>query len=185
MSRRTWIVAVPLAVLSTTLAACAQSPGNPPSPSAAPASVPSSAVARNATISCAMPIRVASRPPDSATVALESVAIVGYPGPLENFGSHAPPYTYQQKIGLNVHEGSRITLRVADQGSNRVAIAWGTNHRQWAKKLTIPSCGPDTKTAPWLTFPGGFAIDRPACIQVMVSTDHHTTTMRIPVGKAC
>ena len=114
-----------------------------------------------------------------------NVVAIGAVDRQSGLGTTGPRYRYFGKTGLNIRTGHRITLRIADQGSNRVAMGWGTNGIRWAKELIVPACTPPTEHSPWLIYPGGFVIDTAACISLEVISGTHTSTLRIPVGKTC
>lgn len=96
-----------------------------------------------------------------------------------------PPYHFFAKTGLNVRAGQHLTLRVADQGANRIAIGWGTNAVHWTKELVVPGCTNATDHRPWLIYPGGFVMDAVACVTLRVTVGNQTSTLRVPVGKSC
>lgn len=171
------------AVLVLTACDAAPAPGPVPSP---PTSSPSkTAVAQAVTLNCEMPITGARRP--QSRPALNAVSIPPIPPKDRRIteADTAPPYRFLAKTGLNVRAGQRVTLRVVDQGGNRMAIGWGTNGIHWAKEVIVPGCTNATDHRPWLIYPGGFAMDAVACVTLNISAGHQTSTLRVPVGKNC
>lgn len=71
-------------------------------------------------MNCDMPIAGERRPQSKPILDVVSIGAVDRQSVL---GTTGPPYHFFAETGLNI----RITLRVADQGSNRTAIGWGTN----------------------------------------------------------
>lgn len=133
-------------------------------------------------MNCDMPIAGESHPQSQPILNVVSIGAVDRQSVLDTTG---PPYRYFAKTGLNIRAGHRITLRVDDQGSNRIAIGWGTNGIRWAKRLIVPACTSPTDHSPWLIYPGGFVIDALTCISLDVTSGNLTSRLKVPVGKPC
>ncbi|MBO0812417.1 MAG: hypothetical protein J2P23_10280 [Microlunatus sp.] len=171
-------------VAAVVLTACDTSPtpdAARPAPTVA-ASPSAAAVAQTVTMSCDMPIAGERHPRSKPILNVVPIEAVDRQSVL---GTTGPPYDYFGKTGLNIRAGRRTTLRAIDQGSNRVAIGWGTNGIRWTKELIVPACTSPTDHSPWLIYPGGFVTDTPACISLDVTSGDHTSRLDVPVGKAC
>lgn len=90
------------------------------------------------------------------------------------------------KTGLLVHVGREATLTVPAAWASRVSIAWGNQAAVWTTTLRIPACqalgaGPNQ----WLAFPGGYTLDKPACVPLEIQAGNQTRTVHVSVGLRC
>ncbi len=79
---------------------------------------------------------------------------------------------------VRAEQESTLTVR------GRVGIRWGNQPLPWASTLQIPAC-PAKGGADWLVYPGGFSVDEPQCVPLVVKADGKQQTRSMPVGTAC
>jgi hypothetical protein len=98
----------------------------------------------------------------------------------------AAPHHLFAKTGLLVHAGHEGTLTVPASWATRLSIAWGNHAPEWTTGLHIPACpAPPTASGRWLVFPGGFSLDKAACVPLHVRAGKETTTVHVSVGAHC
>ena len=91
-------------------------------------------------------------------------------GPLRLFAKH----------GLVVRPGSKFELIVPARFTNRLSIGWDTpSHRVVVNNCSNPGGGG------WLAYVGGYWIDHPACVPVIVRAGNRQQQVHIGVGTAC
>jgi hypothetical protein len=96
------------------------------------------------------------------------------------------PHRLFAKTGLLVHAGQESTLTVPAAWATRVSIAWGNHAAEWTTSLHIPACPkPSWGSGQWLAFPGGFSVDRPACVPLEVRAASKTTIIYVSLGAHC
>jgi hypothetical protein len=138
-------------------------------------------------LNCSGPIDVVSSPAD---VQMSDVlGVVGLdttsPSQVSRAGG-TDPHRLFAKRGLLVHAGREADLSVPTRWTTRVSIAWGDHASEWTHDLHIPACPPPPSgSGKWLAFPGGFSLDRIACVPLEVRTGSRTTTVYISVGTRC
>jgi len=154
--------------LILTLAACS-APGSVPSPSP-------SASTRN--LDCADAIEPIATPPAGYTEVLAAVAVNANEQSEVSKGDEV--YRLFAKTGLAVRAGQASTLSV----TGRVAILWGNGARPWATTLKIPAC-PAKGGLDWLIYPGGFALDQPRCVPLIVQAGGERQAVPMPIGTTC
>jgi hypothetical protein len=86
------------------------------------------------------------------------------------------------KQGLLVKPGASFTLIVPKAWRGRLTISWGGAPR--TTRLSVSGCG-TRGDKDWLAFAGGFYIDRPACISLIVRAGGSGHRVRIGVGAPC
>jgi hypothetical protein len=100
--------------------------------------------------------------------------------------SPGDPHRLFAKTGLMVHAAREADLTVPAGWATRVSIAWGNQAAEWTTGLHIPACPrPPSASGPWLAFPGGFSVDKPACVPLRVRAHNRTTTVHVSVGAHC
>lgn len=97
------------------------------------------------------------------------------------------------KQGLVVRAGTVVDLRVAPGWETRARIGWGQSPVSPALALHVPACpnpchystctGPDQPE--WLHFIGGYFVDQPSCLPLIVTAQGKQTAVFISVGVAC
>jgi hypothetical protein len=111
------------------------------------------------------------------------------PGPLQAIAQ--PDGGFWTKIGLMVRAGEPVELLVPQGMRDRMRIRWGTSGR-WTWNLTVPACegkrpqfvlaGGETK---WRVYSGGFWVDDPSCVRLVVRSGEREQEVTIPLGAAC
>jgi hypothetical protein len=97
---------------------------------------------------------------------------------------HAPKSKYFAKQGLYVKAGATFELIVPAAWKSRVTIGWG-NPGKDTTHLYVTGCTPIKKGAHWLVFAGGFTMNKPACIPIVVKSGAQQKTVHVGAGKAC
>lgn len=96
------------------------------------------------------------------------------------------PHRLFAKTGLLVHAGREGSLTVPASWATRLSIAWGNHAPEWTTGLHIPACpAPPGASGRWLVFPGGFSVDKAACVPLQVHAGKETTTVHVSVGAHC
>ena len=89
------------------------------------------------------------------------------------------------KHGLSVRAGTSFDLIIVDPTDGQVAMGWGNaNEVEPGLHLSVRAC-PAAGSSEWLAFAGGYYLDRPACITLIVRTAQDEARVRIGVGTAC
>jgi hypothetical protein len=89
------------------------------------------------------------------------------------------------KTGLLVRAGHPFELDAPDAGANRIGLGWGNalTFRPSAR-FAVPSC-PDSFRTGWLSYPGGYWVDRPVCLPLTVRAAGRSQVVRIGIGIPC
>jgi hypothetical protein len=96
------------------------------------------------------------------------------------------PHRLFAKTGLLVRAGREGSLTVPASWATRLSIAWGNNAPDWTTGLRIPACpAPPAASGRWLVFPGGFSVDKAACVPLQVRAGKETITVHVSVGAHC
>lgn len=165
------------------LGACTpESPVSPPRSTTAPAESPLPAGGQG-TIPCDSVIGSAVAPPPGLTVVVDDVALPLQRAldPSPTGGSGSPRLFAKQ--GLLVRAGAQPELRVPADWESRAWIGWG-NPAGPASFVTVSACSP-SGSDPWIAFAGGYYVDEPACVPIVVRSAGRETTVRVGVGVAC
>ena len=89
------------------------------------------------------------------------------------------------KAGLMIRDGATFSIRVAPEYADRAQIGWGSPGPT-AAPITVKSCqGPSASPSGWLAFPGGYYVDQPACLPVIIESAGRTQRLSIGVGMSC
>ncbi len=146
---------------------------------------------------------VATPRPDAATLRCAD-AISSDPTPLAGFtiifgragltttrvlqtaasGEPAPQPRLFAKNGLLVAADARFELVVPDAWKSRLSIGWGSPGPR-TSDLVVAGCKPDKATDHWLGYAGGFWVDTPACVPLIVKTAGRQQLVHIAVGTPC
>ncbi|MEU0938817.1 hypothetical protein [Embleya sp. NPDC005971] len=103
--------------------------------------------------------------------------------PAEVDGSE-PPHPLFAKSGLMVRAGARVDIEVLPAPGNGASIVWG-NGRPAAGSVRVPGCPARSAEQPWLAFAGGYHVDRPGCVTLIVRSHGLRTKVHVPVGADC
>jgi hypothetical protein len=159
--------------------------------SAVPAGADTTRVTRSATLDCRDPIGGYIDPPAGYRRFGDQVALVTsrasdramqaapYDDPL------AAPFAYFSKTGLLVRTGKgSAELRILRGEHGRLALGWGNTGRGRLASRVF-RVGPCPGGIGYIAFPGGFYVDRPHCVRLIVRVRGRDHTARIGVGAAC
>jgi hypothetical protein len=86
------------------------------------------------------------------------------------------------KTGLVIKAGTSFELIVSTQRADGPGIGWGSatpSHR-----IIVPSC-PSLGGNGWLAYAGGYWIDHPACVPIIVKAGDMQQQVQIGVGAPC
>jgi hypothetical protein len=135
-------------------------------------------------LDCSAPIDVVSSPTAPQRDILDVVG-VDITSTLQA-GRTDGPHRLFAKTGLLVHAGRDGSLTVPASWATRLSIAWGNHAAEWTTGLHIPACpAPPGASGQWLVFPGGFSVDKAACVPLQVHAGKETTTVHVSVGARC
>jgi len=152
----------------------------PPTPPATPPPTYAAPTAPD-DLNCLDAIDTLATPQRDTTVVLDVVALpigrVLQAGPAMEDG---PVGRFFAKWGLQVRTDAVLDVRVPD-GDDRFRINWG-NFRRLHTRLHWAGCpGPPR----WLAFAGGYYVDEPHCVTLLVSSAGRERAVRIGVGVPC
>lgn len=89
------------------------------------------------------------------------------------------------KHGLSVRAGASVDLSIVDPTGGQARMGWGNaNEVEPGAHLSVRAC-PAAGSSDWLSFAGGYYLDRPACITLIVRTAQAQAQVRIGVGTPC
>jgi hypothetical protein len=92
---------------------------------------------------------------------------------------------YFAKYPLFVRAGSEpVELFVPSGWRTRFAVGWG-NHGSYEAAIVKVNACPRSALGPWLGYPGGYYLRRPACVPLIVRVGAKRTRVRIGIGKQC
>ena len=134
------------------------------------------------TLDCARSIDAVDEIPPDYVNMLDVAAIVGPGTELQaNDGAgDGPRARWFAKSGLLVAAGKASTIEVPPSMQQQLSIGWGGD-RTWS--LSVPACSGE---ATWLAFAGGFYVDEPACVEVVVRTEADAEARsEVGVGASC
>lgn len=147
----------------------------------------SAAVDAAATLKCHNSIDT-QVPPSTFRVVLGVVALPaspGYPALQTSLtGDQAGPTRLFAKTGLAIKAGATFELVVPEQYHNRVGIGWGGAPSAPSQRLVVPGCT-DTGGTGWLSYPGGYWIDHPGCIPLIIRVGNRSQQVSIGLGAPC
>jgi hypothetical protein len=97
-----------------------------------------------------------------------------------------PPLRLFAKQGLVVRTGSAVALSIGPGWEDRARIGWGSPGPRPAPRISVPACtGPSGGAVRWLSFAGGYYVDQPACLPLIVGVKGRQLQVFIGVGVAC
>jgi hypothetical protein len=137
------------------------------------------------TLACEESIGTPASPEANLRVSLDAVALpVGIVLQTSASGETDPAARLFAKWGLLVRAGVVVDLVVPAGWTDRARVGWGspgvpTTH------LHVPGCAGRVMPGAWLAFAGGYWVDKPACLPLIVSSGGRQTTVHISVGVAC
>jgi hypothetical protein len=88
------------------------------------------------------------------------------------------------KTGLVFKAGTTFELVVPAEFSDRLSIGWGGAPSAPSRRLIVSNCA-NRGGAGWLAYPGGYWVDHPACVSLIVKAGSKQQQVHIGVGTAC
>lgn len=88
------------------------------------------------------------------------------------------------KTGLLVKPGTTFEIVVPAEFADRFGIGWGGAPSAPTTRLTVAAC-PNPGGTGWLAYAGGYWIDRPACVPLIVKAGGEEQRVHIGLGTAC
>ena len=95
-----------------------------------------------------------------------------------------PRSRYWAKQGLLVKPGTSFELIVPVAWVSRLTIQWGSPGTP-TRHLWVTNCRSKRAGAHWLAFAGGYTVNKPSCVPLIVKAGNQRRTVHIGVGKAC
>jgi len=86
------------------------------------------------------------------------------------------------KTGLIIRPGTEFELIVPARFTSRVSIGWGDPGTP-SHLVVVDNCL--NSGGGWLAYAGGYWIDHPACVPIIVRAGSRQQQVRIGVGRAC
>jgi len=87
------------------------------------------------------------------------------------------------KTGLVIRPGTRFELIVPARFTSRLRIGWGKPGTP-SQRVVVNDCA-NTGGRRWLAYAGGYWIDHPACVSIIVSVGGKQQQVHIGIGTAC
>jgi len=132
-------------------------------------------------VDCAHVIAELPAPSDGFTTHAGDVALsTDRRLPTSSSGDEGPGRKLFAKAGLEVRAGADVEIRVEGDA----AIGWGSPALP-ARVIHGPRCAPDTAGVSWVVVPGGFWVDEPRCVTLVVRSRGEEARARVPVGADC
>jgi hypothetical protein len=181
---------VATAVIAMLLAACTSSAGRPGSGVTGPArpegvSTSSAAPVAETALACGSSIgssaRVAPLQVVLGVVALPTSP--GYPALQTSLsGDGTGPLRLFAKTGLLIKPGAAFELIVPSRFASRLSIGWGAPGTP-SHQVQVGNCA--SVGGGWLAYAGGYWIDHPACVPIIVKAGGKEQQVDVGVGTAC
>jgi hypothetical protein len=155
--------------------------GSPP-----PAPVVTTAVPTGDALHCADAIDVVSAVPSEFTAVLGVVALpTGRVLQTAPSGQSDPAARLFAKQGLVVRVGAVVDLRIGADRAGHARIAWGNPGKVADHvRVEVSDCL-GFGTSSWVAFAGGYYVDEPMCLPIVVGSGAVQEVVRIAVGTAC
>ena len=126
-----------------------------------------------------------TRPDERLVLGRVSLPSRDFPYPPDYEPAIPGPFRYFAKYPLFVRAGSQpVELIVPSAWRTRLAITWGNHGPYQAAIVQVNGC-PPSASGPWLGYPGGYYLRRPACVPLIVRVGAKRTRVRIGIGKQC
>lgn len=174
------------AVVVAILGACTGGTTDPTQPTAAPSASGLPAPDDAWTLPCGDSIEQRDDLPEGYSAVLDEVALPFAPESDEALQAvradqeGVPPFW--SKIGLLVRAGTGVTLEI-DAPERKAVLGWGHggDPEYFGTAITTRGCDGDG----WLAFPGGFRVDDPHCLDLIVTTVSAQQQAQVGVGAPC
>lgn len=127
-------------------------------------------------------------PPVDFEVALGVVALPTSPSSPALQTSHSGegrgPLRLFAKTGLVIKSGTNFELIVPARVANRPRIRWGEVPPTPGHRVVISNCASPLRSR-WLAYVGGYWINRPACVPLIVKVGDREQKVHIGLGAPC
>jgi len=148
-------------------------PDGRPAPSATPAG--------ESVLPCSAGTAVSQAQVAPLQVVLGVVALPASPGyPALQTSLTGGPQRLFAKTGLVIRPGTTFELIVPARFTSRLSIGWGTP----SQRVVVSNCA-SPGGGGWLAYVGGYWIDHPACVPIIVSAGGKQQQVHIGLGTAC
>jgi hypothetical protein len=178
--RRPWRLGMVLIALVSACTSGDPTPRTAAPPSATTASVTTAPPGAD-DVDCAHSIATLKSPTPSTRVVLGVVAL-----PTDVLSTVPVDGRLWSKRGLEVLAGAVVEISVAREGAGRAEIVWGNarepGSRQRVNGCSVPGCAADCG---WLAFAGGYWVDAPACVPIVVRSNGREERVGVAVGAPC
>jgi len=133
-------------------------------------------------------------PPDREVVLGDLALPTGWVLQTRPSGKADPPARLYAKEGLVARAGAVVDVRVAPGWEGRARIAWGQEPLTPSLGVHVPacpqpchysSCTSSGLAAQWLGFVGGYFVDQPTCLPLIVDAGGRQARVYISVGVPC
>lgn len=176
---------VTVAALCTLLMGCTGGLASAPTQSAnpSPQTTTSTVAAR---IECDSYVGT-SPPPRNHEVVLGVVALPSsptHPALQTAGGGGGGPLRLYAKTGLIVRSGTTFEVIVPHRVSDHLRIGWGGGSITPSQRVAVSDC-PAKGGKGWLAYVGGYWIDHPACVPLIVKVGTRQQQVRIGLGTPC
>ena len=102
--------------------------------------------------------------------------------------ARSPAFPYWSKLPIFIRAGGRpFTIEIAPTwrgARNGLGQARGREAGDRAWRAVVPCPGGD-RSSVWLAYPGGFYVERPACVPIVITIGAKRYRARVPLGRAC
>jgi hypothetical protein len=95
------------------------------------------------------------------------------------------PHRLFAKTPLLVHAGHDATLSLPAAWARRASFTWGNSAPTWVTSLHVACPVLPSGADLWHALPGGFSVDRPACVPLEVRAGTQVVTIHVSVGTRC
>jgi hypothetical protein len=135
-------------------------------------------------VPCGEAIDVLAAPPSDLPVVLGVVALpIGKLLEVAASGETVPGAALFAKWGLVVRAGETVDLQVAPGWAGRAFVGWGSPASP--APGVRASCQATAGQGQWLAFAGGYWVDQPACLPLIVRSHGQQAQVQIGVGVVC
>jgi len=100
-------------------------------------------------------------------------------------GESNAPLRLFAKTGLVIKSRTSFELIVPNQIAHHFSIGWGGAPSIPTHRVVISNCAPAGNGSGWLAYVGGYWIDHPACVPLIVKVGARQKQVRIGLGRPC
>jgi hypothetical protein len=89
------------------------------------------------------------------------------------------------KTGLIIKAGTSFDVVVPRQARGHLGIGWGGSPATPRRQVLIRNCAKAAGNSDWLAYAGGYWIDHPACVAIVVKAQGQQERLHIGLGTPC